>query len=103
MRYKCVSAISALASFHFSECILFYPSCLLYGEDFFKLFAPWQTRDIKWYVTKSMFVAITFSWQKKKDKKLDIVRMHNAMARTGLETNSLGDVSLGKGKALLLQ
>ena len=29
--------------------------------------------------------------------------MHNAMARIGLETNSLGDVSLGKEKAPLLQ
>ena len=31
------------------------------------------------------------------------VGMHNAMARIGLETNSLGDVSLGKEKAPLLQ
>ena len=77
MLYKCVSAISAksaLASFHFGECLLFYPSCLLYGKDFFQTFRSMANKRYKWYVTKSVYVAITivFFLAKKKNKKSSV-------------------------------
>ena len=111
IRYKCVSAISAtraLAYFRFGECLLFYPSCFLY-----RAFRSMANRRYEWYVTKSVYVAITiFFFLQKKKKKQEIIRsrmwtcifgvkwctvgMRNAMARTVLKTNSSGDVSLGK-------
>ena len=73
-----------------------YPSCLLYGKEFFlELFAK---QRYKWQVTKSVYVAMTIfcSWQKKKKNlpfaymgvyiscKIMHSRMHIAEARSGL-------------------
>ena len=91
--YKCVSAISAtsaLASFHFGECLLFYPSCLLYGKDFFQTFCSMANKRYKWYVTKSVCAAITifFFWMDMDvhiSCKVNTVRKHNAMARSAFK------------------
>ena len=83
----------------------------------YKLFVRLQSRDINGMSPN----LLKWRWQffflaeKKKNKKSSVrmwtciyriqwctVRMHNALARTGLETNSSGDISLRKEKAPLL-
>lgn len=104
IRYKCVSAISAtgaLSNIRFGECLLFYPSCLLYGKDFFQTFRSMANKRSKWYATKSVYVAITvfFFWKKKREQEIIRLRMwtcifrvkwytvgkHNAMAQSALK------------------
>ena len=70
MRYKCVSAISALASFHFSECLLFYPSCLLYGEDFFQAFRSMANKRYKMVCHQIHVRGNNFFLAKKKEQEI---------------------------------
>ena len=95
------------------------PKLFIVWKKIFQAFRSMANKRYKWYVTKSVYVAITtfFSWQKKKEQEITRSRMwtrifrvkwctigmHNAMARIVLETNSSGDVSLGKDQAPLLQ
>ena len=51
-----------------------YPSCLLYGKDFFKAFRSIAKKRYKWYVTKSVYVAMTvFATSWKKNKKSSVL------------------------------
>ena len=95
-----------------------YPSCSLYEKEFFRAFRSIANQRYKWYVTKSVYVAMTVfltGWKKKAQDifcshmwarifrvKRCTVGMCNALAQTGLETNSSGDVWLEKEKAPLL-
>ena len=93
-------------------------SCLLYGKYLFKLSARLQTRDVNGRSPKPFTGRWPFFSLAEKQKqeifrsrmwacifrvKWCIVGMHNAITRSGLETNSSGDVSWGKEKASLLQ
>ena len=66
-----------LQVFIFSECLFFYyPSCLLYGKDFFQAFRSIANKRYKWFVTKCVYVAmIIFSFKQKKRNKKSSVRL----------------------------
>ena len=96
-----------------------YPSCSLYEKEVFRVFRSIANQRYKWYVTKSVYVAMTVfltGWKKKAEDifcprmwawifrvKRCTVGMRNGMAQIGLKTKSQGDVLLEKEKALLLQ
>ena len=81
-----------------------YPSCLLYGKYFLRAFRSIANWRYKWFVTKSVFLAMAIfltGWKKRKQDifcsrmwmcifraKWCTVGMHNAVAPIGLETNS---------------
>ena len=116
IRYKCVSAISAtgaLSNFRFGECLLFTRVVYCMEKIFSKHFARWQIRDINGRSRNPFTWPWQFFFLTEKKRTRDhpfayvacIFRvkwctggMHNAMARTVLETNSSGDVLLGKEK-----
>ena len=99
-----------------------YPSCLLYGKIFLELFPRSQSRHINGrspnpFTRRWQFFLMAEKKTKRKKKKSSgrvcgrvyfcvkwcKVGLHNSVVRIGLETNSSGDVLLGKEKAPLLQ
>lgn len=107
MRYNCARATSALTSFHFSECLCFSPQLLIVWNIFFSSFSLDCKQEI-WMVGRQVRLRGDHnfsSWEKKKEQEIFrsrrwacifrpkwcTVGIHNAMARTGLETNSSGD------------
>ena len=118
--YKCGSATSALASFHFLWMSFFLSKLFIVCKRHFsRLSARLQTRVLSGMSLIPFYVAIAIFVPGRKKKKQEIfcsrmwacifrvkwctLRMHNAMARIGLKTNSSGDVSLGKEEAPLLK
>ena len=108
-----------LQVFIFSECLCFSPKLLIVWKTFFSSFSLDCKQEI-WMVGHQVRLRgdHNFSpWQKKKEQEIFSSRMwacifrvkwytvgmHNAMTRTGLETNSSWDVSRGKEKVPLLQ
>ena len=54
---------------------LFSPSCLLLGKNFFQASRSIAKKRYKWYVTKSVYVAMTIFVPGKKKKEQEIFRL----------------------------
>ena len=75
MRYKCAWATSALASFRVSECLSFFPKLFIVRKIFFQASRSIANKRYKWYVTKSVYVAMTIFVPGKKKKEQEIFRL----------------------------
>ena len=95
--HKCPCKFSFLVN-------VFYLTQVVYCMEmfFFQAFRSMANKTYKWQVTKSVYVGMTIFLPNRKKRTRDHpfahVDVHNAMARTVLETNSSGDVLLGKEK-----